>query len=99
LVEIMGASGVRRLLETLEARLRDLPVFQSPTLDERQRLAKDAHALVSAAGMLGFLPLSQSFRELEAACVEGTDLDVVLSRLRNVLAATLNEISSLKEAA
>jgi signal transduction histidine kinase len=99
LVEIMGASGVRRLLETLEARLRDLPVFQSPTPDERQRLAKDAHALVSAAGMLGFLPLSQSFRELEAACVEGTDLDVVLSRLRNVLAATLNEISSLKEAA
>ena len=99
LLEIMGTSGVRRLLDTLEERLKELPALCAPTAEERKRLAKDAHALVSAAGMLGFLSLSRSFRELEAACLEGAELADILGRLRVTLDDTLKEIASLKEAA
>jgi signal transduction histidine kinase/CheY-like chemotaxis protein/HPt (histidine-containing phosphotransfer) domain-containing protein len=99
LLSIMGPPGVKRLLDGLEQRLRTLLGSQVLTPEDRHRLAGDAHALVSAAGMLGFLQLSQVFRDLESACLEGGNLDPVLGEMETSLQAALSEIAVLKEAA
>ena len=99
LLEIMGADGMNRLLDCLAAQLevgcegRDL----SPA--ERDRLAADAHGLVSAAGMLGFHALSQACRELEEACRSGNDLAWALARFQAKRGQALDQIASLKAAA
>jgi CheY-like chemotaxis protein len=66
---------------------------------DRQQLARDAHSLVSAAGMLGFMELSGAYSELERACVEGSDVAGALDRVKWAGNQALAEISSLKNAA
>jgi CheY-like chemotaxis protein/HPt (histidine-containing phosphotransfer) domain-containing protein len=97
--EIMGQAGVGRLLERLEARLNEVLVELPGSPEDRQALARDAHTLVSACGMLGFLPLSDLFRELEEACLQDGDLAPILQRVETAMTAALGEIAALKEAA
>jgi CheY-like chemotaxis protein len=97
--EIMGQAGVGRLLDRLEGRLKEVPVGMPGDAEDRQGLARDAHTLVSACGMLGFLPLSDLFRELEEACLRDDDLAPILQRVQIATTAALGEIAALKEAA
>jgi PAS domain S-box-containing protein len=97
--EIMGQAGIGRLLDTLEERLKTLLAGMPGRSADRQGLARDAHTLVSACGMLGFLPLSGLFRELEEACLRDDELAPALQRLRVAVQTTLGEIAALKEAA
>ena len=53
LVELMGQSGSAKMLAQFNELLAALPDL-APTDLDRQALAKQAHKLVSAAGMLGF---------------------------------------------
>ena len=97
--EIMGQAGVGRLLERLEGRLKEVLVELPGSAEDRQALARDAHTLVSACGMLGFLPLSDLFRELEEACLRDDDLPPILQRVQTAMTAALGKIAALKEAA
>ena len=45
-----------------------------PHAIDRSELAREAHSLVSQAGMLGFLELADSCRDLEAACLSGEEV-------------------------
>lgn len=67
-------------------------------INDRQEIAHDAHAMVSAAGMLGFAGLSDLCRELEAAAHAGGDLSHLIRRLEVQRAKTLRIIRSIRAA-
>lgn len=62
------------------------------------QLAYDAHAMVSAAGALGFLELAGICRDIEKACLMGMDYAAMLPTLGNVRDRTLQEITALRTA-
>ncbi|MCJ2037431.1 Hpt domain-containing protein, partial [Methylobacterium sp. J-059] len=64
----------------------------------RVQVAHDAHALVSAAGMLGFTRLSRLCREIEAAAHGDGDLRPLIHRLEIQRAEVLGTIHKLKAA-
>jgi HPt (histidine-containing phosphotransfer) domain-containing protein len=82
-------SDLRARLATAEACMR--------TPDDRDALARAAHALVSVTGMMGFMRLSDRSSALEQACPAGSDLGAALRLVqeegRQVL-ATLDGIAA-----
>lgn len=64
----------------------------------REQIAYDAHALVSAAGSLGFVGLSRLCREVEAAARTGADLTLLIERLQEQRTVTLRMIEELMAA-
>ncbi len=82
-----GSAIHRSLLISLGASLEVsfLPELSDP--GARAALAHDAHALVSAAGSLGFLELSEASRTLQHACEDTTiDPTDALDRARQAVA-------------
>ncbi|MEE7503421.1 hypothetical protein MMR14E_08790 [Methylobacterium mesophilicum] len=65
---------------------------------DRARLTGDAHAMVSAASMIGFVDLAATCRTFETACRAGDDVTALLSTLRAQAAATIDEIAVLRAA-
>ncbi|MGT2479819.1 Hpt domain-containing protein [Methylobacterium oryzae CBMB20] len=65
---------------------------------DRARLMGDAHAMVSAASMIGFVDLAATCRAFETACRAGEDVAALLSTLRAQAAATIAEIAVLRAA-
>jgi PAS domain S-box-containing protein len=53
------------------------------------QIARDAHALVSSAGMLGLMRLSADCAALERACLDGADPVPLLPALRDLAARSL----------
>ncbi|GJD42522.1 Sensor histidine kinase RcsC [Methylobacterium cerastii] len=89
-----GAERVAALLDLMGAELRDR--FRSEA--DRVQVAHDAHALVSAAGMLGFTRLSRLCREIESAAHGDADLRPLIHRLEVQRAEVLGTIHKLKAA-
>ena len=80
-------------LSRLEVQLRTQLSADPGSDDGRARLAEEAHKLVSAAGMFGFLALSDSCSRLEAAAADNQgDLATVLDDTRAACAEALAEI-------
>ncbi|MER2253151.1 PAS domain-containing protein [Methylorubrum podarium] len=100
--DAMGRERVLSLLSLLELdlELRFLPEGAVPerTAFDREQLAYDAHAMVAAAGALGFVALSDLCREIEAACREGGDLPALIRRLVTLRTDTLGTIRALRAA-
>lgn len=90
-----GPERVDGLLDMLAGELSQR--FRTPSND-RQEIAHDAHAMVSAAGMLGFAGLSDLCRELEAAAHAGGDLSQLIRRLEVQRAKALRVIRTLRAA-
>lgn len=67
---LVGAQKSKRLLEQfgeeLSRRLVDI--------DDHAALGRDAHAIISSSGLLGFQQLSEAARRLEEACLAGADV-------------------------
>jgi HPt (histidine-containing phosphotransfer) domain-containing protein len=84
LVESMGASAVRALLAILLAQLESR--FGQ---DDVEAVREDAHALAGSAGMMGFLDLSRTCRDLEAAIEGGDDHREALDLTRGLVARTI----------
>ncbi len=61
-------------------------------ITEREALRRDAHAVISTAGMLGFLRLSALARDLEAACSDGADVDAPFAALQRARDAATTRI-------
>jgi PAS domain S-box-containing protein len=94
LVALIGEARVHALLGRLERLL--LEGFGSDGATDAARLATDAHALVSVAGMLGFTELSAASRDLEQACLTQNAVEDLLAQSRHLCRAALAEIIVLK---
>lgn len=99
LVALMGKEKVLNLLDKLGTQV--VETFETTLLGsaDRDRLARDAHAMVSTAGMLGFLELSELCSAVERACRGGLDLDGFMTRVRDTRRTTLETINALRQAA
>jgi HPt (histidine-containing phosphotransfer) domain-containing protein len=94
LADLLGAAGLKKLLGQMAEQLRSLADCDA-LRDDSPTLAKEAHKLVSSAGMLGFSGLSDVCRELEAACMAGHGTEQLLQRLKHDRAAALAKLVAL----
>ncbi|AWN46517.1 hypothetical protein DK419_09480 [Methylobacterium terrae] len=92
---LMGRERIDALLGLLAAELEQR--FRARSGD-RAGLAHDAHAMISAAGLLGFTGLSDLCREIEQACLAGDDLPDLQRRIEAARAAALAQIETLRAA-
>ncbi|GJD60437.1 ATP-binding protein [Methylobacterium frigidaeris] len=92
---LMGPERIDGLLGLLAAELEER--FRARSGD-RAGLARDAHAMISAAGLLGFTGLSDLCREIERACLAGADLPDLHRRIEVARAAALAQIETLRAA-
>ena len=92
---LMGPERIDGLLGMLAAELEQRFRVRS---GDRAGLARDAHAMISAAGLLGFTGLSDLCREIEQACLAGADLPELQRRIEAARAAALQQIETLRAA-
>ncbi|QGY04454.1 PAS domain S-box protein [Methylobacterium mesophilicum SR1.6/6] len=98
MTEIVGRGRMRELLAMLARELAQrFGADASPAVD-RERLMLDAHAMVSAASMVGFAALAEACRTVEAACRAGDDVGPMLGPLRARATETIAEIEALRAA-
>ena len=79
---MMGGERVSEWIEKFLQRLETTFPVAAAEPRGREQLARDAHALVSHAALLGFAELSGLCSELEGVCVNGGDLDPLIPRVR-----------------
>ena len=91
----LGSERVGGLLELLASELAER---FCPSETDRTQIAYDAHTMVSAAGMLGFVGLSGLCREVETAANAGKDLMPLIRRLEVQRATALRAIRKLRAA-
>ncbi|HEX2135256.1 MAG TPA: ATP-binding protein [Microvirga sp.] len=97
LTTLLGAEKIERLLLRLEGQLAQSFTTVDPDRLDRAELAREAHRLVSQAGMLGFAELGSVCRELESACLaEGADVLRLLESARAARDRAVAEIGRLK---
>ncbi|WP_407519154.1 ATP-binding protein [Methylobacterium oryzisoli] len=99
--DLLGAERTEALLALLAAELTERMDATDP---DRERLARDAHAMMSAAGALGFADLSALCREIEQAAIGShdlstQDLEPLLGRFDVARRTALGEIARLRDAA
>jgi HPt (histidine-containing phosphotransfer) domain-containing protein len=92
---LMGPERIDGLLGLLAAELEQRFRLRN---GDRAGLARDAHAMISAAGLLGFTGLSDLCREVEDACLAGADLRDLQRRIEAARAAALEQIETLRAA-
>ena len=95
-IAVLGGDKVRDLVLKLEARLARSFAIPDPAALDRTDLAREAHALVSQAGALGFEELGETCRDLEAACLVGEEVLSLLDEARAARDRALREIENLK---
>jgi HPt (histidine-containing phosphotransfer) domain-containing protein len=93
--ELIGAEQTNELLRLLAIDLQQR--FERGM--RRDDLAFDAHAVVSAAGLLGFISLADLCREVEEACRAGWEVSDLQARLDRVRRETIDQIAALRMAA
>ena len=98
LTEMKESFGADRFGTMLSLLARELTERFRPGDTARDQIAYDAHALVSAAGSLGFVGLSSLCREVETAARTGVDLTLLIERLEEQRATTLRVIEGLRAA-
>ena len=54
-----------------------------------------AHLAVALAGQLGFTPLAEACRRLEAACLDGQQIEAALEGLQAASAAARDDIETI----
>ncbi|ACA15556.1 Hpt protein [Methylobacterium sp. 4-46] len=90
-LDLVGEAGAARLLDRLIAQLD--AAFQDGA--DRERVAREAHALISTSGLLGCPRLSETCRDLEEAAKAGIPLEERLAgirRIRDLTAAALRTV-------
>jgi signal transduction histidine kinase/DNA-binding NarL/FixJ family response regulator len=98
LSEMEASFGSDRVGALLDLLANELSERFRPSETDRLQIAHDAHALVAAAGLLGFVGLSSLCREVEAAAHAGTDLMPLIRRLEVQRATALRAIRQLRAA-
>ncbi|MCJ2068427.1 PAS domain-containing protein [Methylobacterium sp. J-030] len=98
LTEMEANFGAARVGALLDLLANELAERFRPSETDRLQIAHDAHALVAAAGLLGFVGLSSLCREVEAAAHAGADLMPLIRRLEIQRATALRAIRQLRAA-
>jgi CheY-like chemotaxis protein len=98
LTELVGRERVAMLLDRLAAQLSERFAGEPASDADRVRLARDAHAMISAAGALGFSALSAACQSLETAVSAGGGVAAPLERVKASRARALRAIAVLKQA-
>jgi HPt (histidine-containing phosphotransfer) domain-containing protein len=99
--ELVAAAGRDRALGMLERfgdQLKERFADESLTPADPERLAKNAHAAVSMAGMLGFEELSQLCRRVEESARSGGELEPLIQELKTSRDAALDQIARARQA-
>jgi CheY-like chemotaxis protein/HPt (histidine-containing phosphotransfer) domain-containing protein len=92
--ELLGRQKVNALLGKLGAQLRSQLSGNPDHAEERAEIAREAHKLISTAGMLGFTVLSEQCARLEAAALNHQeDVTAVLNEARAACQSVLAEIT------
>jgi HPt (histidine-containing phosphotransfer) domain-containing protein len=99
LVKHMGRDTMVILLGKLTRQLADLVAAGATSQPDRKLLAESAHAMVSAAGLLGFHHLSRSCRHLEQACLAERELGNAVGEVLQAREQALAAIAALQVAA
>jgi CheY-like chemotaxis protein/HPt (histidine-containing phosphotransfer) domain-containing protein len=97
LVEVLGPDKIQSLLTKLESQLTRSFAPLPQSIDSSE-LAREAHSIVSQAGMLGFLTLADLCRDLEMACLSGADIATTLEAVRSARDRAVREIARLRHA-
>jgi HPt (histidine-containing phosphotransfer) domain-containing protein len=98
-VTLLGNDKMNDFLGMLRTRLEGRLATVGNS-EERKRVAGESHALVSAAGVLGFSTLSKACARLEAACKDdGRELRDILDQVGHACSAALAEIDARLAAA
>jgi CheY-like chemotaxis protein len=92
---LLGPDKTDVLLERLAQQLQRLG--SAPGAVSRETVIQDAHAMISAAGLLGFASLSDLCREIEDQCAVGSEIGPLLQRVEEIRPAVLDEIASLRQ--
>jgi DNA-binding response OmpR family regulator len=91
ILSLLGPEKTGALLDRLAQQLRGFDASLA-TRGSREAIMKDAHAMISAAGLLGFASLSALCREIEDQCVAGQDAGPTLRRMAELRPSILDEI-------
>ncbi|MDQ0449687.1 PAS domain S-box-containing protein [Methylobacterium aerolatum] len=97
IADVVGRERVLGLLKSLADEL-NARFGEASLRPVREDVAQDAHAMIAAAAMLGFVDLARLCRDVEAACRSGLDYDHVLADLRAHSAAVVEEINLMQAA-
>ncbi|GBU17639.1 MULTISPECIES: ATP-binding protein [unclassified Methylobacterium] len=89
-----GAERVAGLLSLLETELAER--FRAPPT-ARTRIAEDAHAMIAAAGLLGFTGLSELCRRIETAARGQDDLAPMIDALTVARVEALRTLRTLRD--
>ncbi|SFL15128.1 PAS domain-containing protein [Methylobacterium pseudosasicola] len=98
LTDMEASFGIDQVGALLDLLANELSERFRPSETDRLQIAHDAHAMVAAAGLLGFVGLSSLCREVEAAAHAGADLVPLIRRLEVQRATTLRAIRQLRAA-
>jgi CheY-like chemotaxis protein/HPt (histidine-containing phosphotransfer) domain-containing protein len=79
--ERMGAEWVGQWLGRLDEHLQAF-CGEVPPAEDRQHIARQAHALISQAALLGFSALAEQCVALEEACKSGRDIAALMEEVR-----------------
>jgi HPt (histidine-containing phosphotransfer) domain-containing protein len=92
---LLGRDKLNDMLARLGARLKNPFPVNPESATQWATVVKEAHNLVSTAGLLGFVNLSESCARLEAATLEGQDdVAAVLDEVREACHAAFVEIAA-----
>jgi CheY-like chemotaxis protein/HPt (histidine-containing phosphotransfer) domain-containing protein len=94
ILSLLGPEKTAALVDRLAQQVRGFDISGTPA---RAAVLKDAHAMISAAGLLGFTSLSALCREIEDQCLAGGDLTAVTRRMDEMRPVILREIERVKE--
>ncbi len=94
MMALLGREKIDRLLAQLETLLQGRFTRKPESAEERHPLAREAHKLVSSAGMLGFLELSGSCSKLEAVLNTDEDATECFEKVRLACQQALTEIAA-----
>ncbi|MCJ2123026.1 GAF domain-containing hybrid sensor histidine kinase/response regulator [Methylobacterium sp. J-077] len=98
LTDMESSFGTDQVGALLDLLANELSERFRPSETDRLQIAHDAHAMVAAAGLLGFVGLSSLCREVEAAAHAGADLVPLIQRLEVQRATALGAIRRLRAA-
>jgi CheY-like chemotaxis protein/HPt (histidine-containing phosphotransfer) domain-containing protein len=92
---LLGRDKTDVLLERLGQQIQRLGTAHGSA--SRETIAQEAHAMISAAGLLGFASLSNLCREIEDHCTAGSEINPLLQRVEEIRPAVLDEIESIRQ--
>ena len=98
-METLGGEKTELYIKTLRDLIESVEINRLEQDEHRDDLRRNAHKIVSTAGMLGFLQLSDAAIALEEACHRETDITCRLRQMLKAGAAAKRQMDELRAAA